>query len=598
MSNNYEYILIDSYKRSKGSTSDFTYELNRPVRDIEKIELVYSSLSNTILTFTSTDYLFLQEDPSVFEPGANNKFYFEEQVIDILDDENFFDYIEFEYNILDQSDRSFTLIEKNLTSNEITSLPITFTYNDYTMTSPSMFVAILMTILNDFSQSQQYVVSYPNNKLQIVNQNSNYTFSLDFSANNSLYHQLGFEKQVYDFTSNLTSPNNIALEITPIITERSFILPKGRYLFSSLLFMLNEKLNQNTFTYLVDLNSNGHITISLLNNYSNKKVKFEIQYKSNNSNTYFRRRVITEDNINASPPLNLGFGTYHNPDNYYLNNGYYIFNAPNQLQGIIFSFSLTDFQKYDITKFLREFTNRLNYTSSDQDYNYYVKYTSDNKIKIYNDVTKFKIKLLNNDYLRLDFTESHTFVNEALSGSNRSNFESNVVSIPFENASYSSNEFIDFLKTKLNSEGRSGYNVTLNEQTFKITFSNATPFKLLFSYPNSVYRRLGFKNENTELAKVHVSNYVSNLEATDYILVQIRNLATVITNKDTSGTFFIPIISSRYEVQTINENQSFNQSIYTGNLDLSNLDIKILDDEGELIKSNELNLKLLLKCYK
>ena len=82
------------------------------------------------------------------------------------------------------------------------------------------------------------------------------------------------------------------------------------------------------------------------------------------------------------------------------------------------------------------------------------------------------------------------------------------------------------------------------------------------------------------------------------IFYQIRGVSTPITNKKTSGCFFIPIISSRYEVQTINENQSFNQSIYTGNLDLSTLDIKLLNDEGNVLESEELNLKMLIKCYK
>jgi hypothetical protein len=177
--------------------------------------------------------------------------------------------------------------------------------------------------------------------------------------------------------------------------------------------------------------------------------------------------------------------------------------------------------------------------------------------------------------------------------------QSNVISIRFENQSLTSDEFVTFLSSKLNSEGRSGYAVSIDNKTFKITLSNnSTNFKILFSYQNSVYRRLGFKNEDTPFRAIHTSDYVSNLEASDYLLIQIRNVATLITTKNTSGTFFIPVVSSRYEVQTINENQSFNQSIYTGNLDLSNIDIKILDDEGELIKSNELNLKLLLKCYK
>ena len=81
---NYEYILIDSSKRSSnGSACDFSYGLNRPVRDIKKLELVYSSLSNTILTFTDKDYFYFQEEGDRYIPGTTNKIYIEELSLSI-----------------------------------------------------------------------------------------------------------------------------------------------------------------------------------------------------------------------------------------------------------------------------------------------------------------------------------------------------------------------------------------------------------------------------------------------------------------------------------------------------------------------------------
>ena len=106
---NYEYILIDSSKRSNGSACDFSYELNRPVRDIKKLELVYSSLSNTILTFTDRDYFYFQEmDGHPYIPGTNKKLYLEEDVISINQHELFYsENVEYEV----EPDRVFTFYE-------------------------------------------------------------------------------------------------------------------------------------------------------------------------------------------------------------------------------------------------------------------------------------------------------------------------------------------------------------------------------------------------------------------------------------------------------------------------------------------------------
>ena len=48
-----------------------------------------------------------------------------------------------------------------------------------------------------------------------------------------------------------------------------------------------------------------------------------------------------------------------------------------------------------------------------------------------------------------------------------------------------------------------------------------------------------------------------------------------------------------------NEASNFQQTIDVVNLNLSDLHIQILDDEGTLLESDsEINLKLLLRCYK
>ena len=158
--------------------------------------------------------------------------------------------------------------------------------------------------------------------------------------------------------------------------------------------------------------------------------------------------------------------------------------------------------------------------------------------------------------------------------------------IQFENGSFTSNDILEFLKSRLNSFERSGYDVYISLSTFKITISNASKkFMIFFKKDNSVWKKFGFKQENTKYLNEHTSDYTASLESSDYILVQIKNVPTPITNKNTSGTFFIPIISSRYEVQTISENQSFNQCITVNNLDLSDVHIKLLNDEGDIINS-------------
>ena len=59
----------------------------------------------------------------------------------------------------------------------------------------------------------------------------------------------------------------------------------------------------------------------------------------------------------------------------------------------------------------------------------------------------------------------------------------------------------------------------------------------------------------------------------------------------------MPVNSVRGENQIINSNQLFEQRIKVHNLDLSSMQISLIDTEGRIISSDEMNLKLLFKCY-
>lgn len=578
---NHEYILIDSYKRTSGTSSDFIYELNKPIRDIKKIELVYSSFSNTILTFTENDHLYLQEDTKEFLPGTNNNFYFEEELIS-LNTGVFMNYTEDTYDT-SKSLKGFKLIENLISSGEQTEYIIIIPYEEYIATV-EQFIITIQTELNTVSPSKNYIVSYGlDGKITISNSDTDYkTFSLNFLPPPgqilSLYKEMGFGLvTTYDFSNSLTSDN--VIDKSQIISkkERNVLLEAGNYSFNGFLSMLENKMNQNELRYEVVL--------------FDGKIKIELKQDDPNSKSIF---IIKLSDGSMSF---LGFGSIIDSSHYTTSESSYYFLAPYNLPGTNRSCSI-DNVLYDIESLARSLQAQMN-IASDSTHFYEVTVEDNNKIKIYNETLKFKVKLLNNNYLRLNFAINPTFENTQISGSNTTSFENNIVKIQFQSGSYTSDEVLDFIKTQLNSNGRSGYDIVISQSTFKITISNSSKmFKLLFSYPDSVYRRLGYKNINTGYNTYHTSQYVANLESSDYLLIQIRNIATVITNKETSACFFIPVISTRYEVQTINENQSFNQSIQTHNLDLSDLHVKVLNDEGEVINSAELNLKILIKCYK
>ena len=62
---NYEMVLIESSKRSQGTSTQFQFKLPKPCRDVYKIDLLFASLNNTFYTFTSMDcFKFVESFPS------------------------------------------------------------------------------------------------------------------------------------------------------------------------------------------------------------------------------------------------------------------------------------------------------------------------------------------------------------------------------------------------------------------------------------------------------------------------------------------------------------------------------------------------------
>ena len=89
------------------------------------------------------------------------------------------------------------------------------------------------------------------------------------------------------------------------------------------------------------------------------------------------------------------------------------------------------------------------------------------------------------------------------------------------------------------------------------------------------------------------------LNSSEYILINVNRFGSNISTKNGTGSFFIPSQSIRGDMIAYNEASNFQQSIDVVNLNLSDLHIQILDDEGTLFESDsEINLKLLLRCYK
>ena len=178
------------------------------------------------------------------------------------------------------------------------------------------------------------------------------------------------------------------------------------------------------------------------------------------------------------------------------------------------------------------------------------------------------------------------------------------LSFHFLNSSLSVDEFILYIKTKMNLQSSSkNYNVSYDPSNFKLQITNSDTsnkkFSLDFTSDNSIVKKAGFQKRLYEKTNSIVSDGSMSLNSSEFILVNINKFGCGINTKMGAGTFFIPSQSNRGDLIQFNQQTNFPQTVHVGNLDLSDMQLQILDDNGSLLGTNsEINLKLLLKCYK
>lgn len=171
-------------------------------------------------------------------------------------------------------------------------------------------------------------------------------------------------------------------------------------------------------------------------------------------------------------------------------------------------------------------------------------------------------------------------------------------SVQMPNKSLSIDELISFLNTEVNAHvgSTAGYTFSYDESTFKITMTHSTRLFSPRFFPNSPYKAMGFpEGWIPPNAASHTSLFTVSLEATDYIMIGMDKIATVCSSKRAIGNFIVPINVPRGEVQQFNKNTNFEQVIECNSLDLSDGHILIINDNGNIAKSDELNIKIVLK---
>ena len=389
---NYEYILIDSSKRSNGNACDFSYELNRPVRDIKKLELVYSSLSNTILTFTDKDYFYFQEEGNPYTPPTtNNKIYIEEPSLTITGYN--FTYGE-ETTTLVSGDRVFKFYE--IAEDEVTKIYHNFLISEYQYNLPiNEFASFLNTKFREIG-SFDYSVSYDYGLDDFIIKIATHgyigvisKFGLDFDTDLDIHLKIGFLKMTYEPNDVFVSTNS-TIENPEVISrvERYVYIPTGNYSFNGFIDKLQQLLNNNdeSFSYRVEF-IYDLLSISVIQDETNKIKKFTLPGAAGHA--YL-------DKLGFTHMFTTPYEIRHI--------------ASKVIEGTTYTITLDNIAYYPNTLSL-EIQNKLKVINN----NYTVEILDETTMKIVNNITKFKI-INNTDSLPFIFSNdelSHIQISDA-----------------------------------------------------------------------------------------------------------------------------------------------------------------------------------------
>jgi hypothetical protein len=174
----------------------------------------------------------------------------------------------------------------------------------------------------------------------------------------------------------------------------------------------------------------------------------------------------------------------------------------------------------------------------------------------------------------------------------------------FQDSSLSVDEFVDYIKENMNLLSETGtYDVIYDVSKFQMTIFNIDAdykkFSLDFSSANSIYKKGGFEQKVYDFSNSFTSEKSMSLNSSEYILVNINKIGSHISTKNGTGVFFIPSQSLRGDLISFNASSNFRQIVDTTNLQLSDIIVQVLDENGSILLSDsEINLKLLLKCYR
>ena len=472
--NNYEYVLVDSYKRSDGTPTNFKFELNKKIKNINCIELVHSSFSNTIHNITNKHKLYWQEEGN-YRITSENTFKYKVKDVLNLDIEKTMRFRIRIRSINDDGDEIFNYKPINSVDgfdHYVISFNTDYDWDFQRMTS---YIQTEMRRLTGIDTITCKQISGSSQYLQIKTNDENIKIKFFSITENPMYEYL-----------NLTINNNTDLTMTYSDIIQTNGLPNWESEERS--FILNDLIYTDIDTLADNLQS-----------------------------------LFDQASLNR---IESGFTIFYD--------------------GI----------------------DRIQLTSRK-----IIKFTIDNFL--------FESDVYKNIFL-----------------SNEVQINSEIKSFNFPAGSYTIDDLTLVIKTQMNAiSSHGGYSLNFEEGTFKLEIKNDKPFKLLFSKQESVFRQLGYEQIDTDFNIEHVSDHTINLDSIDAILVNIIGIPTLINSKSTSGSFLIPVNSLRGEIDVQNKNSTFEQKVKVNNSDLSSLQITRIDTDGNILSSDELNLKMLLKCY-
>jgi len=158
---------------------------------------------------------------------------------------------------------------------------------------------------------------------------------------------------------------------------------------------------------------------------------------------------------------------------------------------------------------------------------------------------------------------------------------------------YTITNLLSTIQSGMNTTDANSYTLSYSSTTFKTTIAGSAAFILNWSSnPNastSIWRELGFINNDTSSATSHTGTNVVQLHHPLTFIIQIQELGySGITNRGVPFTFLCIMNSGNGEVQELSENNYFNQTVHLldHTIHLNSLTIELKYPDGSSLSLN------------